>query len=100
MTIKELKEKITGFTEALAINEVSPFDKVFAESMKDSLIELQAKLIKALEVTMDCGNSVDHVHLSGAWDKPETNKQDLPWDWDSRDSMTDEEYEKAINNIA
>ena len=53
MTITELKEKIRGFEEALSINKVNPFNKIFAEGMKDSLIDLQAELITQLDELID-----------------------------------------------
>ena len=69
MTIKELKEKIAGLNAELDRKTAGrPFTGRHPSHTALELIELQAKLIKALEVTTDCKNSVDHVHLSGAWD--------------------------------
>jgi len=49
MTIKELKEKIAAFENALTENARMGNNKVFAEVAQTSLIELQSKLIQGLE---------------------------------------------------
>ena len=83
MTIKELREKIAELnTELDASLGKTDWQARHPSHISLELIDVQAELIQKLDV------------------RPVSNAQDLPWDWDSRDSMTDEEREKALNNIA
>ena len=47
--MKELKEKIEAFENALAVNARTGDNKIFADVAQTSLIELQAKFIRGLE---------------------------------------------------
>tara|TARA_Y100000310_G_C19953807_1_gene478066 strand:+ start:183 stop:428 length:246 start_codon:yes stop_codon:yes gene_type:complete len=81
MTIKELKEKIEALETALRFPALPNDNATLQGVLKDILLGLQGDLIKKLDV------------------RPVSNAQNLPWDWDNRDSMTDEEHEKALNNM-
>ena len=102
MTIKEIKVKIEALETALRFPALPNNNAILQEVLKNTLLELQADLINELEATKG-GTQFAVRNAQGKATKqgemPETNKQDLPWDWDSRDSMTDEEREKALNNI-
>lgn len=56
MTIEKLEEKIGAFTQALVTNAINLHcvnNQVLADCMKDSLIELQAELVRALHARVE-----------------------------------------------